>query len=46
MDGVFFRMTYAAASVEDVREAIQRLGMALRGIFKLEATGGTLESRF
>ncbi|CEJ60633.1 hypothetical protein PMG11_09201 [Penicillium brasilianum] len=45
MEGVSFRMTYAAASVEDVREAIQRLGMALRGIFKLEAAGGALESR-
>jgi hypothetical protein len=38
-------MTYAAASAEDMREAIRRLGMTLRGIFKLETTGGTLESR-
>ncbi|KAJ5602571.1 Aminotransferase swnA [Penicillium hordei] len=45
MEGVFFRMTYAAASAEDMREAIRRLGMTLRGIFKLETTGGTLESR-
>ncbi|KOS37937.1 hypothetical protein ACN38_g11250 [Penicillium nordicum] len=45
MEGVFFRMTYAAASAEDVKEAIRRLGMTLRGIFKLETAGGILESR-
>ncbi|PLB54887.1 putative aromatic aminotransferase Aro8 [Aspergillus steynii IBT 23096] len=35
MDEVFFRMTYAAASVEDMREAVRRLGMALREVFGL-----------
>ncbi|KAJ9485471.1 hypothetical protein VN97_g7893 [Penicillium thymicola] len=45
MEEVFFRMTYAAASAEDVEEAIWRLGMTLRGIFKLETAGEILESR-
>jgi DNA-binding transcriptional MocR family regulator len=45
MEGVFFRMTYAAASVEDMREAVQRLGTALREVFKLKTAAGILESR-
>lgn len=41
---VFFRITYAAASVDDIREAIRRLGMALREVFKLETPAG-MEAR-
>lgn len=45
MEGVFFRMTYAAASVGDMREAVQRLGTALRVVFKLDNAGEVVESR-
>ncbi|KAF7712192.1 Uncharacterized protein PECH_003975 [Penicillium ucsense] len=45
MDGVFFRMTYAAASMDDMQEAIQRLGAVLRSTFKLGHANGMSESR-
>lgn len=44
MEGVFFRMTYASSSFEDMREAIERVGKALRVIFQSE-TAGMVESR-
>lgn len=37
MDEVFFRMTYAAASTDDIREAIRRFGAALRRVFHLQS---------
>ena len=33
---MFFRTTFAAASVSDMTEGIRRLGEALRSLFKLE----------
>lgn len=44
MSEVFFRITYAAASVEDMREAVRRFGMALREVFRLETAAG-MEAR-
>ncbi|CAG8933724.1 unnamed protein product [Penicillium salamii] len=44
MEGVFFRMTYASSSFEEMREAIERVGKALRVIFQSE-TAGIVESR-
>lgn len=39
MDEVFFRITYAAASTDDIREAIKRFGAALRRVFYLQSQG-------
>lgn len=39
MDEVFFRMTYAAASTDDIREATKRFGAALRRVFYLQSQG-------
>lgn len=38
-DDMFFRMTFAAASAEAVREAVARFGAALRSAFGLEVNG-------
>ncbi|KAE8155480.1 putative aromatic aminotransferase Aro8 [Aspergillus tamarii] len=36
IQGVFFRITFAAAKEQDMREATQALGTALRNVFQLE----------
>ena len=35
-DQLFFRATFAAASEQDIREAIKRFGEGLRAVFKVE----------
>lgn len=39
-DDMFFRTTFAAAPADQVAEAIERFGTALRAVFRLEAANG------
>lgn len=36
---MFFRMTFAAASSDAMKEGVKRFGEALRSIFRLEMNG-------
>ena len=39
-EDMFFRMTFAAATEEEISEATRRFGVALRGVFGLREGGG------